>query len=95
MTRIPIRRALLSVWDKTGLPELAAVAPCSTGYQHASICCETQGLFPATCGSYPTAPFAPCPTEGYQTYPNPRLCCPLDGSVADCTCSTDCLASFS
>ena len=23
MTRIPIRRALLSVWDKTGLPELA------------------------------------------------------------------------
>jgi hypothetical protein len=62
----------------------APVAPCSEGFAHPNVCCEASPDQAASCGVYPGAPFLACdPTA--MTYPDPRSCCPLDGS-------TDCVA---
>ncbi len=46
------------------------------GFAHPNVCCQGTTL-PATCGTYPVSPFAPCPPS-YALYPDPRTCCALD-----------------
>jgi hypothetical protein len=53
------------------------VGVCSEArYAHPNVCCQAT-TSPATCGTYPMSPFAPCPAS-YALYPDPRTCCSLD-----------------
>ena len=57
------------------------VTPCTDGSAHPNVCCQAgPGKAPA-CEVYPNAPFTACAT-GATTFPDPRTCCPLDGSGA-------------
>jgi hypothetical protein len=58
------------------------VVACGVGYAHSNACCEAAPGKPSSCGVYVGAPFQAC-EGGYTTYPDPRKCCPLDGS-GDC-----------
>ncbi len=74
-----------------GNPQLQAVSlseisgqvvACQPGYAHPNVCCEAAAGHASACGEYPGAPFQAC--SGTATlYPDPRSCCPLDGS-SDC-----------
>jgi hypothetical protein len=52
---------------------------CAQNAAHPNVCCTAGPNEPATCVVYPDAPFTPC-AAGATTYPDPRSCCPLDGS---------------
>ena len=56
-----------------------APTPCSAGQAHPNVCCESGPGQAAACVAYPGAPFTQC-ASGATTYPDPRSCCPLDGS---------------
>jgi hypothetical protein len=58
------------------------VVSCGGGYAHPNVCCEAGAGKESSCGVYPGAPFEAC-ASGHSTYPDPRSCCPLDGS-GDC-----------
>jgi hypothetical protein len=56
------------------------VVACPGGSAHPNVCCESGPGKAASCGVYPEAPFQACdPTA--TTYPDPRSCCPIDGST--------------
>jgi hypothetical protein len=55
------------------------VTPCDANAAHPNVCCTSGAGEQAACLVYPDAPFTPC-ASGATTYPDPRSCCPLDGS---------------
>jgi hypothetical protein len=55
------------------------IVACAGGYAHPNVCCEAGPGKAASCGVYPGAPFQPCDPSS-TTYPDPRSCCPIDGS---------------
>lgn len=55
------------------------VTACASGNAHPNVCCESGPGQAAACIVYPDAPFTPC-ASGSTTYPDPRSCCPIDGS---------------
>ena len=55
------------------------VTACPVGLAHPNVCCAAAPGVAASCQDYPTAPFTACPS-GLATYPDPRSCCPLDGT---------------
>jgi hypothetical protein len=71
--------------NTTGAQEVApsevggSVPPCSGGSAHPNVCCTAGPNQAGTCVVYPGAPFTQC-DNGTTTYPDPRSCCPLDGS---------------
>lgn len=66
--------AVVSPSDVAGTP-----GACPANAAHPNVCCTAGPDQPATCVDYPGAPFTPC-ASGATTYPDPRSCCPLDGS---------------
>jgi len=58
------------------------VVACGGGFAHPNVCCEASPGKAASCGVFVGAPFQTCDSS-YTTYPDPRSCCPLDGS-GDC-----------
>jgi hypothetical protein len=61
-----------------------AVPPCGQGSAHPNVCCTAGPNQAGSCVVYPESPFTQCDSSA-TTYPDPRSCCPLDGSG---TCST-------
>jgi hypothetical protein len=59
----------------------SSVTACPAGYAHASVCCRGGPEASTVCVEYPEAPFHQCDAQSL-TFPNPRSCCPLDGSSA-------------
>jgi hypothetical protein len=55
------------------------VPACPAGAAHPNVCCTAGPNQAGSCVVYPGAPFTQCDT-GTTTYPDPRSCCPLDGS---------------
>lgn len=55
------------------------VPACGTNAAHPNVCCTAGPNQAASCVTYPDAPFTQC-TGGATTYPDPRSCCPVDGS---------------
>jgi hypothetical protein len=55
------------------------VGACGSGAAHPNVCCSAGPNQSGTCVVYPDAPFTQC-GSGATTYPDPRSCCPLDGS---------------
>lgn len=58
-----------------------AVGACNANEAHPNVCCTAAAGQQPTCLVYPDAPFTQC-AVGATTYPDPRSCCPLDGSGA-------------
>ena len=78
----------LSLGNGTGSQQSQEVAPsavsgsvsaCSSGSAHPNACCSAGPNQASSCVTYPQAPFTQC-ESGTTTYPDPRTCCPLDGS---------------
>ena len=57
------------------------VSPCAAGAAHPNVCCTAGPSQASSCVTYPSAPFTACDSSSI-TYPDPRSCCPLDGSGA-------------
>jgi hypothetical protein len=57
------------------------VFACGAGLAHPNVCCSATPGEASACLAYPDAPFQPC-NDGQQTFPDPRSCCPLDGTGA-------------
>jgi hypothetical protein len=55
------------------------VPPCAAGAAHPNVCCTAGPNQASSCVTYPGAPFTQCDSST-TTYPDPRSCCPLDGS---------------
>jgi hypothetical protein len=55
------------------------VTACAANAAHPNVCCTAGPGQEASCLTYPDTPFAQC-ASGSTTYPDPRSCCPLDGS---------------
>jgi hypothetical protein len=64
------------------------VTACGTNAAHPNLCCTAGPDQEPSCVVYPDAPFTPC-TSGATTYPDPRWCCPLDGSGSCTATSSD------
>ncbi len=54
-----------------------AVPACSSGYAHASVCCQAGPSQPTICTECPAAPFGVCDQDSL-TFPDPGSCCSLD-----------------
>jgi hypothetical protein len=59
------------------------IVECQEGFAHPNVCCEQGEGTTAACGVYAGAPFQACDSS-HTTFPDPRSCCPLDGSSVDC-----------
>jgi hypothetical protein len=76
---------VLSLGDGTTVSQVepsavsGAVSACDATSAHPNVCCTAGPNEAATCLVYPNAPFTPC-AAGATTYPDPRSCCPLNGS---------------
>jgi hypothetical protein len=58
------------------------VAACASGTAHPNVCCSPMQLG-STCVEYPDQPFLACAPPAISIiYPDPRVCCPLDGNGA-------------
>ena len=62
------------------------VTSCAVGSAHPNVCCTAGPNEAASCWTYPGSPFTQCDSNA-TTYPDPRSCCPLDGSSA-CSAAT-------
>jgi len=56
-----------------------SVPPCDAGAAHPNVCCTAGPDQAPSCVVYPGAPFTQCDSSA-TTYPDPRSCCPIDGS---------------
>ncbi|HTB77946.1 MAG TPA: hypothetical protein VK762_32095 [Polyangiaceae bacterium] len=78
----PVTPVTLPASQPVSLSVVAGNVPaCPPGQAHPNVCCSTVPT--SACVEYPDTPFVACePPAPALIYPDPRTCCPLDGSGA-------------